>query len=201
MKKTFQQAGAALICAVMASCTNATTTTSSTDSTATMGNVAVTTTTTTTRRVYTGAFRPQDNMQYMDLKSHKQVRVRVDTTSGVLVNSETSEPMDLFVAGTDTIWGQTGGTANNYINHDDAGNYSVDQSRMNSGTTDMSNSSSTTDNTGAAKGTGDNINATANAAAGSNVEKYKQKANGNTKLKTADEKIKDKNGVEKIKER
>ncbi|MDR3679555.1 MAG: hypothetical protein P4L41_06295 [Flavipsychrobacter sp.] len=194
---SLQKSGILLLCIAIASCTNNTTsTTANTDSTAAMGNSTVTTTTTTTtRHTYSGTFQPQPNMKYLDLKTKRQVSVRIDTTTGILVNSETSEPLDLFVSGTDTIYGQTGTPANNYIIRDESGNYSIDQNRMTSGT-DMSNTT-TADN--AASTTTSNPAATDETTTGK--EKFKQKANGNTKLKTPEEKIKDKNGVEKVKER
>ncbi|MBS1585985.1 MAG: hypothetical protein JSS82_10630 [Bacteroidetes bacterium] len=102
------------------------------------GDSAVTTTTTTTvtHHRYTGTFVPQPTAKYYDLKSHKQITVRVDTVRGSVVNAETNEPVDLFVDQTkhDTIYGQTGTVVNNYIIRDQ-GDYRVDTVRINSGET------------------------------------------------------------------
>src|SRR5665213_188806 len=99
----------------MSACNGSGTTSSSTDSTKTTttmnpGDSAVTTTTTIVHHRYAGSFTPKPNTKYMDLKTHKQVSVRIDTAQGTIVNDETNEPMDLFVEPTthDTIYGLTG---------------------------------------------------------------------------------------------
>lgn len=118
--------------------TTSTTTTSDSSSTTKMnpGDSSITTTTTTTTTVthhqYTGTFMPQPNTKYLDLKTKKQVSVKVDTNSGSVVNSETNQPIELFVipATHDTVYGQTGNVVNNYITKDEGGNYRVDTIRI-----------------------------------------------------------------------
>jgi len=134
-------------------------------------------------------------MKYLDLKTQKQVTVRIDTTTGMLVNSETSEPMDLFVAGADTIYGQNGNVANTYIIHDARGNYTVDPNWASSNSDTNPATTTTTDNN-----TPSETN-TSTTDAGAVRGKYKQKANGDIKIKNDQEKIKEKGDKEKIKER
>ncbi len=187
--------GMALMGAMASSCNSTTTTTSTSDSTSMRpGDSAVTTTTTTTtvHHKYAGSFVPKANVRYLDLKTHKQVTVRIDTERGQVVNSETNEPMDLFVApnSTDTFFGQTGTVANNHITVDDAGLYKVDLSAM-----------TTVDATPAPAATPAPV-ATDNTTPAPVEGKYKEKDNGNKKkLKTADEKIKERNGIIKEKDR
>jgi len=167
-----------------------TTTTSSSDSTSMRpGDSSVTTTTTTTvvHHRYMGTFVPRTDVKYLDLRTHKQVTVRIDTVRGEVVNSETNEPLDLFVApnSTDTFYGPTGTIANNYITTDEAGNLKVDT--VNIAATEVQSATPPPDG------------ATPVEAEGG---KYKEKDNGNKKkLKTSDEKIKERNGIIKEKDR
>jgi hypothetical protein len=173
-----------LLVVVITSCNSTGTTTTSSDSSKTTMNpgdsaVSTTTTTTTVHHKYMGSFTPQPQAKYLDLKTRKQVTVRIDTERGTIVNSETNEPMDLFVDPVkhDTIYALTGSVVNNYITEDN-GSYRVDTVRMN--TVEVHT-----------------VAATPEAMPNG---KYKQ-TDKKSKLKTDDEKIKEKNGVIKTKER
>ena len=184
MRNTHLYIAGVLISATIASCNSGTGTTSATDNSAlNPGDSAVTTstTTTTTHRKYAGSFTPQADIKYIDLRTQKQVTVRIDTMRGEVINTETNEPMDLFVDPVkhDTIYGQTGTIVNNYVIKDESG-YHVDTVRIN--TVEVHTVSATPEPEVAENG------------------KYKEKDN-KTKLKTDDEKIKVKNGKLKIKER
>jgi hypothetical protein len=170
MKRTHFYLASLMIISAMTGCNNpATTTTATTDSSSTMnpGDSAVTTTTTTTtvHHRYTGSYTPQPNTRVLDLKTHKEVTVRVDTVKGEVVNTETDEPIDLFVDPVkhDTIYGQTGTVVNNYIIKDDEGAYRVDTVRINTVVHDV--------------------------APATETGKYKEKDKGNkTKIKSDDSK-------------
>jgi len=174
---------------VIASC-NSSTSTTTTGNDTTAANGTTTTTVTTTTRTYSGTFQPQPNVKYIDLKTHKEVVVRIDTVRGSVVNAETNEPIYLFVApgSTDTFYGGTGNIANGHITEDASGNYNVDASlSSDNSSTDASTTTTATDNS---SGTTDESQ--------SDIKKYK--SNGNKeKLKTSDEKIKEKGDKEKIK--
>jgi hypothetical protein len=187
IKKThYYILSAAVICAMAACNGNTATTTTTTDSTRMSpgdSSVTTSTTTTTTHHKYAGSFVPQANVKYYDLRTKKQVSVRIDTEKGEVVNMETNEPMDLFVEPTkhDTIYGQTGSVVNNYILRDDSG-YRVDTVRIN--TVQVQTVAATPD------------------AQTDQTGKYKEKDKENkTKIRTDDEKIKEKNGKTKIKKR
>ena len=155
-----------------ASCNN-----SGTNAPANHDSTTVTTTTTTTvHRKYAGSFVPQPSEKYMDLHTNKEVSVRVDTSLGEIVNDETNEPLDLFVEPRthDTIYAVTGTVVNNYIIHDSTGTMRVDTIRLAS----MGTTAPTPKD-------GDDVGKV----------KYKEKANGKTKYKDDNEKIKEKNGV------
>jgi hypothetical protein len=138
MKKATLYTGGLLLMLSIAGCAGNTTTTT-TDSTANNNmqmnpgdsSVTTTTTTTVTHHRYTGNFMPQPTTKYLDLRTKKQINVRIDTTRGSLVNTETNEPVDLLVEPTkhDTIYGQTGTVVNNYIIRDESG-YRVDTVRI-----------------------------------------------------------------------
>ncbi|MBC7552935.1 MAG: hypothetical protein H7257_03040 [Taibaiella sp.] len=190
----------ALLATGFASCgssteSSTTTTTDSTASSLSPGDSAVTTTTTTTttHHEYAGAFMPKSDMKYYDLRAKKQVRVRIDTNMGYIVNYETNEPVDLFVApnSTDTIYGRTGNVANTYIIH--TGNdYSVDEARMTGSTSNMNSTPTDAQAQQAVEA----------VKADKPDGNYKEKVRGNkTKIKTDDLKIKEKNGEVKVKER
>jgi len=145
-------------------------------------SVTVTTTTTVTHHKYSGSFAPQPNVKYLDLRTRKEVTVKIDTVRGEVINAETEEPIDLFVEPTkhDTIYGQTGTVVNNYIIKDDNGAYRVDTVRIN--TVEVRTVSATPE---------PRVN---------DGEKYKEKDKANkSKIKTDDEKIKERNGTIKVK--
>jgi len=128
------------IAAGMAGCSGNSGTGSSSDTTSNTttnkGDSAVTTTTTTTitHHRYSGTFMPKPGVKYIDLKTHKQVSVTIDTTLGQIVNTENNQPIDLFIEPTthDTIYGPTGTVVNNYIIRSDNGDLNVDTAKMNS---------------------------------------------------------------------
>ena len=176
--KHFYPASLLLIIGISA-CNNSGTTgtTNPVDST-----VTTTTTTTTVHHKYAGNFTPQPTTKYIDLKTNKEITVRIDTVMGSIVNDETNEPVDLFVEPTthDTIYGLTGTVVNNYVIHDPSGDVRVDTLRINTNTapvTDMD-------------------------ASHTGKVKYKENASGTkSKYKDDDVKIKDKDGVETVKDR
>ena len=187
MKKThFYFPGLMMLCS-LAACNGGAGTTGSSDSTKmNPGDSSVTTSTTTTtvHHKYSGTFVPKPDVKYMDLRTHKEVTVRIDTIKGAVVNSETDEPMDLFVAPNthDTIYGMTGTVVNNYIIKDDSG-YRVDTVRIN--TVEVQT-----------------VTPEPNPEPAAMNGKYKEKDNGNKKkFKNDEEKIKEQNGVIKVKDR
>ncbi len=135
MKKTHLYSAGLMLLATLAAC-NGTGTPGTSDSTKmNPGDSSVTTTTTTTvtHHQYTGSFAPQTNVKYLDLRTHKEITVRIDTIQGKIVNDETNEAVDLLVDPVkhDTIYGQTGSVVNNYIIKEDNGTYVVDTVRIN----------------------------------------------------------------------
>lgn len=180
MKKITYLAASLLIVLGMAACSNAPESSNGVDST---GNT--TTTTTTVTRHYSGSFQPKPEVKYIDLKTRQYVTVRIDTIRGEVVNSETNEPINLFVEPEthDTIYGLTGNIVNNNLIHDASGDFRVD-------TVKMSSPDTTTPTT---------VTTTTTVEAEGN---YKEKVKANkSKLKTDDVKVKEKNGVIKVKER
>jgi hypothetical protein len=169
--KIFYAAGTLLIVAA-ASCNNSgTTTPANSDST-----IVTTTTTTTVHRKYAGSFVPQASVKYVDLRTQKEVGARIDTSLGAIVNDETSEPQDLIVEPRthDTIYAVTGTIVNNFIIHDSTGTLRVDTLRLSSMGAEARESVETD---------------------GVGKVKYKEKANGKTKYKDDNVKVKEKNGV------
>ena len=177
--KHLYAAGFALITGTSACSSNGTQgTTSPGDS-----SVTTTTTTITTHHKYGGKFVPRPSTKYIDLKTNKEVSVRIDTTLGSIVNDETNEPMDLFVEPIthDTIYGLTGTVVNNYVIHEPGGDLHVDTLKI----PPM-----------------EAQHATEPADDHTGKEKYKQNESGTkTKYKDEDVKVKEKNGVIKTKDR
>ncbi len=147
--------------------------------------VTTTTTTTTVHHKYAGSFIPKPTEKYMDLKTRQEISVRIDTIRGTIVNSETDEPMYLFVEPTthDTIYGVTGSVVNRLVIHADNGEMSIDTEKI--GTLAP-----------------DNTAGQATDESHTGKVKYKESADGTkTKYKDEDVKVKEKNGVIKTKER
>jgi hypothetical protein len=197
MKKTNLYIASSLVVLGLAACNGTQTSTTSTDSTSTTGQmspgdsaVTTTTTTTTTHHRYAGTFMPQPDAKYMDLRTHKQVSVRIDTEKGQIVNSETNEPINLLVMPTthDTIYGMTGNVVNNDIMQSSSGDYMVDTTKLSSPASSDASMSTPTSTTATDAATPDG--------------NYKEKDKKNkSKIKTPDYKIKDKNGDVKVKDR
>lgn len=143
-----QLALCSLLALSLASCENDTTTTATTTSdtstaiaTGADPNMITTTTTTTTTRP---AFQPQPNVQYLDVRTKKMIKVRVDTVHHYIVNTETNQPVDFIVqpGSTDTFYGRNMQMANGYINYSD---WTYDEARASSsmsGSSDMNTSGS-----------------------------------------------------------
>ena len=195
MKKTFLYFSGLLFIGGISACNSNSGTTSTTDSsshtettgTMTNGDSSTTTTTTVTHHRYRGSFMPKPNVKYVDLRTHKQITIKLDTTIGRIVNMETNEPVDLFIEPNtmDTIYGQTGTVVNNDLIRDASGSYMVDTTRLTSD--DATPSTTTTDQT---------------SASATPTGNYKEKEKRNkSKLKTDDVKIKEKGDNIKIKER
>ncbi len=197
MKKAILYFSALLIAGQGIGCKDSAAPASTTDSTSTVTNTNVngdgstTSTTKTTHHRYTGKFMPKPEVRYIDLRTHKEVTVRIDTIRGI-VNSTTNEPIDLFVepGSNDTIYGPTGTSANHFILRDDNGIYQIDESKFNSAPEDIQPTTS-------ASMTPISVDDEAKEN-----KKYKEKVNGDrVKIKTDDIKIK-KNGDDiKVKER
>jgi|GEM_PF-3610811 len=136
MKKTLIYVTGTMAIMSLAACNgngNGSSSTSDTALRAGDSSVTTTTTTTVTHHRYSGTFTPQPGTKYLDLRTHKEVSVRIDTIQGKVVNQETNEPVDLIVEPTthDTIYGQTGSVVNNYIIHEGNGEMRVDTVRVN----------------------------------------------------------------------
>lgn len=151
-------------------------------------NMITTTTTTTTTRP---AFQPRENVQYMDLRTKKMVRVRVDTVHHYVVNAETNQPLDFFMepGGTDTFYGRNMQRANGYIRYNSGNDWSYDES-MGGGSSNMNSGSSSMDMS---------TTGTSSTGTGSDVKKIKTNEN-ETKIKMEDgSKIKTNENGTKIK--
>lgn len=66
------------------------------------------------------------NDHYVDLETGKHITVVKDSTSGVMVNEETREPVAIYVDTDtkDTIYGKTGEVINNHVIKSEDGKYS-----------------------------------------------------------------------------
>jgi len=172
MNAKFFYAAIPLVIIGAASCNNIGTITPGTNDSTTV----TTTTTTTVHRKYAGSFVPQPSVKYMDLRTNREISIRVDTSLGEIVNDETNDPIELFVEPRthDTIYAVTGAIVNNFIIHDSTGTLRVDTIRLNSMGTAV-RATIETDDVGKVK--------------------YKEKAKGKVKYKDDHQKIKEKNGV------
>ena len=164
--KYLYSAGILLIIGAAACNNNGTPTATSSDN-----STVTTTTTTTVHHKYGGSFVPQPTTKYIDLRSNKEIVVKLDTTLGEIVNDETDQPVDLFVEPIthDTISGLTGTVVNNMVIHQPNGDLQLDTIKI--------NQLQTTD-------------------PGVGKVKYKEKENGKIKYKDDEEKVKEKNGVQ-----
>ncbi len=172
--------GGFLVVMGMAACNGMNGTKSPSDSTTT-----TTTTTTTVRHQYTGNFVPKPDVKYVDLKTNQQITVRIDTIRGTIVNSETDQPVDLFVEPEthDTIYGVTGSVVNKLVVHNESGDLSVDTMKVNNVAPPPVTDQPVDD-------------------AHTGKVKYKENASGDkSKYKDEDVKVKEKNGVIKTKDR
>jgi hypothetical protein len=66
--------------------------------------------------------------RYLDLNTGKRVELVKDENTGMMVNKETKEPVDLYVdlRTNDTIYGATGEVVNGYLIKTNSGKYEYD---------------------------------------------------------------------------
>jgi len=70
-----------------------------------------------------------DNDRYLDLNTGEYVDMRTDSTSGLMVNAASGEPVEIYVdtKSRDTIYGRTGKVVNGSVIHTSGGKWEVKQ--------------------------------------------------------------------------
>lgn len=127
-----------------------------------------------------------DNEKIVDLETGKTITVVKDSTTGYMINTDTKEPVHLYVntATNDTIYGRTGKVVNNLVVRTPDGKYTyMDDSEIEVRTG------------------GSGAGSTGGTATGSGDGDYKMKVekDGDIKIKDGDTKIKIEDGKKKVK--
>ena len=124
----------------------------------------------------------------IDLETGKTITVVKDSTTGYMINTETKEPVHLYVntATNDTIYGRTGKVVNNLVIKTPDGKYTyMDDSEI-----EVRTGGSGSGSTGGTSG---------NAGSGGGDYKMKVEKDGDVKIKDGDTKIKIEDGEKKVK--
>lgn len=197
MKRTKMILALAVLTTLGACSTETTTTQTGSTDTGMNPNTPMQTTTTTTTTTRTPVmFTPRENVEYVNLKTGKKVRVRVDTVHHYIVDVASNQPVDWLMepGTTDTVYGRSMRVANHAIRYNSANDWMYDESiddvdnmsssgqNMNSGTStsSMDNSNmNSTDNSTTTNGT-----TPATGPEGKMKTKTKTKEDGTTKTKT-----------------
>jgi hypothetical protein len=127
MKKLLFCFGIASI-ALLPACKDGTETTTTTDSTAAMNSA---TSSEPSSMTTTSTVNINPDVSYVDLKSGKQVKLRVDTVTHYVVNVETSQPVDYYIdpSSSDTF-DMSGVNVSNALIRSSGGVYTTDVSRL-----------------------------------------------------------------------
>lgn len=74
----------------------------------------------------------QEQYQYRDISTGRNINLRYDRAKRSTFNSETNAPVDIYVNATtgDTVYGRGQYIVNNYLMNDGRGNWSLDTSRL-----------------------------------------------------------------------
>lgn len=129
-----------------------------------------------------------DKEKIVDLETGKTITVVKDSTTGYMINTETREPVQLYVntSTNDTIYGRTGKVVNNLVVRTPDGKYTyMDDSEI-----EVSTGGSSSGSTGGTSG---------GSGSGDGDYKMKVEKDGDIKIKDGDIKIKIEDGKKKVK--
>lgn len=186
MKKTVFALGAIALSLLITSCDNGAETTTTTDSS------TVTTESAMSAGEGTAAsqnitVRLDPSVSYVNLKTGKPVKLRVDTVTHYIIDEETSEPVTYYInPSTNDTFDQRGRLVNRALIRSSTGDYTIDESRISVTTddnTDASNDVITTDT--AVEG----ASTTGESKTKLKDDKFKHKTD-DTKLKVKEGKVK-----------
>jgi len=186
----FKNLSFALLAAGLAmSCNNSQDTSVTTDSSSTTGTTVDTTATTTAMAptvTTTTTVHLDPTRSYVDLKSGKKVRLRVDTVTKYIVNEVTNQPIMYYIdPSTRDTFDRQGRMVSRALIRSASGDYSIDESRL---------GSNMSDNSGSDNSTMSSSDTSSSMSAGSTTG-----GSGKTKEKIKDDKYKYKDQNTKVK--
>jgi hypothetical protein len=120
----------AIAVACLSACKDGTESTTTTDSTLNSSSTSATGSEMSSA-TSTSTINIRPDASYVDLKSGKQVKLRVDTTTNYVVNVETNEPIYYYIdPSTSDTFDRGGQNVSNALIRGSDGNYTVDESRL-----------------------------------------------------------------------
>jgi hypothetical protein len=183
MKTRFFTLGSMLIIMSAVACNNGTSTTTSDSTTVTTGQTQTDAASEGTTNRVTVHFDP--SASYVDLKTGKSVKLRVDTVTKYVINEVTSEPVMFYInPATNDTFDQRGRLVNGALVKNTSGNYTVDESRL---TDDNNSDESSTDSSDNSADTA--VTALGNSKTKIKDDKFKQKTD-TTSVKVKNNKVK-----------
>ncbi|MCW3109223.1 MAG: hypothetical protein JWQ09_3729 [Segetibacter sp.] len=184
MKTKFFGFGGLFVLLIIAACNNGTSTTNTDSTTISTDTSQATSSSVSSLNQATVHLDP--SASYVELKTGKPVKLRVDTVTKYIVNEVTNEPVMYYInPATNDTFDRSGRLVNRALIRNANGDYSVDETRITVSTDDNSNmTSSDTTEAGAAGG---------NSKTKIKDDKFKQKTDTSTiKVKEGKVKVKTK---------
>jgi hypothetical protein len=186
MKTNYFAFGGLLVLLGMTACNSGSTTTT-TDSTTVAVDTSQQSSSSTVSGSSNTAVHFDPSASYVDLKTGKPVKLRVDTVTHYIVEEVTNQPVMFYInPATNDTFDRTGRIVNRALTRGSNGDYTVDESRI----TVSSDDNSSTSTTDTANTTADETTtATGSSKTKIKEDKLKQKTD-NSKVKVKDDKVK-----------
>lgn len=185
MKINFLAPAGLLFLLCIAACNNGTSTTTTDSTTLTTGSAQTGTESVSASKNITVHLDP--SASYVDLKTGKPVKLRVDTVTKYIVDEVTNQPVMYYInPATKDTFDQNGRLVSRALIRSSNGDYSVDESRL-TGSLDDNSNASTTDTSHATSA--DETTVSGNSKTKIKDDKLKQKTDTTT-IKIKDNKVK-----------
>jgi hypothetical protein len=182
MNKKLFGIGGILALFTIAACNNGENTSATDSTTVSTGTTEAGTTSTSTTSGRSTTFQVDPSASYVDLRTGKSVKLKVDTVTKYVVDEVTNQPIMYFInPATNDTFDRSGRVVSHALVRGTNGDYTVDESRL---------TTSNSDNSGTNMSSGDTTTSDNSASGGTT---------GNTKTKIKDDKFKQKTDTSVLK--
>ncbi|GEO12243.1 hypothetical protein [Segetibacter aerophilus] len=188
MKKKFLALGTMCFLVAMVACNNGESTTTTDSTTVSTGSSQTSNDEVAASQNIRVQLDP--SVSYVDLKTGKPVKLRVDTVTRYIVNEVSNEPVTYYInPATSDTFDARGRLVNRALVRSSDGDYTIDETRLTLTEDDNSNMTSTDTTTNTANTSADGTTTMGNSKTKIKDNKFKQKTDS-TEIKVTEDKIK-----------